>query len=178
MISENLLLIAGSGRNSGKTTIACKIIEQFRILGITSVKISPHFHSPSKGLVSLCRKPGYEIFEETDINSPKDSSRMLQSGAYKSFYIQSTEDGIKNAFAYVYGNIPSEKPVICESPSLINYINPGLFILMISPSGADLKNIENLRRFPHIEFSYNEIINSNHLPIGFINGRWIGLNQV
>jgi hypothetical protein len=177
MESKNLLLVAGSGRNSGKTTTVCKIIEQFRDLEITSVKISPHFHSPSDGLVAYSGKPGYEVYEETNRDSLKDSSRMLQSGAKKVYYIQTIEERINQAFLDVYLSIPTDRPVVCESPSLINYIEPGLFIIMISPSGNNLKKIENLKRFPHIEFTYDEIINGNPLPISFENGIWQSLKQ-
>jgi hypothetical protein len=178
MKTNNLLLVAGTGRNSGKTTIICKIIEQFRDLEITSVKISPHFHPPSDGLRSYCRKPGYEIFEETNRHSLKDSSRMLQSGAKKAYYIQTTEENINQAFSEVYLNIQFDKPVICESPSLINYIKPGLFIIMTSPSGNNLKKIENLKRFPHIECTYSEIISKNPLPVIFENGIWKVHNHI
>ena len=172
---SNLLLVAGSGRNTGKTTIVCRIIEQFRHLGITSIKISPHFHNQSDGLIHFVGKPGYEIYEETNMNTFKDSSRMLKSGAKKVYYIQTIEESLNKAFSNIYMNIPSGKPVICESPALINYIEPGVFIIMISPAGSNLKNIENLKRFLHIEFTYEEILKSTLLPIDFINGRWKSL---
>jgi len=44
MVIPNLLLIAGTGNKSGKTTLACRVIEQFRQSGISAVKITPHFH--------------------------------------------------------------------------------------------------------------------------------------
>ena len=41
----HLLLIAGNGRNVGKTTLACKIIAQFaRETEVIGLKITPHFH--------------------------------------------------------------------------------------------------------------------------------------
>lgn len=172
---DNLLLVAGSGRNSGKTTIVCKIIDQFRHFGIASIKISPHFHDPSDGLIHFSGKSGYEIYEETNMNISKDSSRMLKSGAEKVYYIQTIEESLNNAFSNTYMNISSGKPVICESPALINYIEPGVFIIMISPAGSNLKNIENLKRFPHIEYTYEEILKTTLLPIDFIDGRWKSL---
>ena len=175
MKSDNLLLVTGSGRNSGKTTIVCKIIEQFSHLGIVAVKISPHFHSPSGGLIHLSGKPGFNIFEETDRNSLKDTSRMLQSGARKVYFIQSGEEYLNEAFSIVYKSIASGNPVICESPALINYIKPELFIIMISPSDSNLKNIENQRRLPHLEYTYEEIIKTTKLPIDFAEGAWKSL---
>jgi hypothetical protein len=174
---NNLLLVAGSGRNSGKTTIICKIIEQFRHIGIISVKISPHFHKPGDGLIRISAESGFEIYEETNSYTSKDSSLMLRNGSERVYYIQTTEESIYEAFSEIYRNIDPGKPVICESPSLINYIEPGVFIIMISPVsvGSNLKNIKNLRRFPHIEYTYEEIIKLAFLPIDFIEGRWQNL---
>ncbi|MBK8884338.1 MAG: hypothetical protein IPN67_18855 [Bacteroidales bacterium] len=49
----NLLLIAGTGTKSGKTTMACKIIRQFSELKITAIKITPHFHETTPGLLPV-----------------------------------------------------------------------------------------------------------------------------
>ena len=51
MIIPNLLIIAGTGNKSGKTTLACRMIEQFRNPGLISVKITPHFHETTPGLI-------------------------------------------------------------------------------------------------------------------------------
>ena len=83
MIFPNLLLIAGTGTRSGKTSMACKIIEQFPDLEITAIKISPHFHETTTGLISKSEKKGYSIYEETNRGTLKDTSRMLHSGAHK-----------------------------------------------------------------------------------------------
>ena len=178
MKKNNLLLVAGSGRKSGKTTIICRIIEQLRGLEITSVKISPHFHPPSEGLVHFAGAKGFGIFEETNRDSSKDSSRMLRSGAQKVYYIQTNEENISRAFAKVYSVIEPGKPVICESPSLINHLQPGLFLIMISVEGAGSKNISHLKSFPHMSFSYEEIMRTSSLPISFEDGAWKSIKKV
>ncbi|TAL59958.1 MAG: hypothetical protein EPN88_16615 [Bacteroidetes bacterium] len=81
MLIPNLLLIAGTGTKSGKTSIACRIISQFKILNITAIKISPHLHEVTPGLIPLIEKKGYSVYEETNRNTSKDTSRMLHSGA-------------------------------------------------------------------------------------------------
>jgi hypothetical protein len=174
---SNLLVVAGTGRNSGKTTLVCRIIEQFSHLGITSIKISPHFHDPSPGLIHISGKPGFEIYEETVSNPIKDSSRMLQSGAAKVYYIQAREESIYEAFSAVCMNLAADQPVICESPSLINYLTPGLFVIMIATNGINPKNTNDLKRQPHLEFTYDEILKTENLPIGFTDGFWKGLIQ-
>jgi hypothetical protein len=169
---DNLLLVAGSGRNSGKTTFVCKIIEQFHHLGITSIKISPHFHNPSDGLIPITSKSGYTIFEETNSNTLKDSSRMLKSGADKVYYIQTHEESLNEAFSDVYKKIEPNKPVICESPGLIYHFEPGIFIIMISSVGSNLKSLVSLKRFQHKEFTNEEILKIVSFPIDFLDGVW------
>src|SRR5665647_1648223 len=98
MIIPNLLLIAGTGTKSGKTTIACKIIEQFKNLNLTAIKISPHFHETTPGLISISENKGYVIYEETDKLSSKDTSRMLTSGASKVFFAKVWDDKLPEVF--------------------------------------------------------------------------------
>ena len=50
------LLIAGTGTKSGKTSMACRIIRQFPELKITAIKITPHFHETTTGLLVIVRK--------------------------------------------------------------------------------------------------------------------------
>jgi hypothetical protein len=172
MKSENLLLVSGTGRNSGKTTFVCKIIEQFCHLGIISIKISSHFHDASEGLILLTAKTGYMVFEETNRKTRKDSSRMLRSGAEKVYYIQADNDKVFDSFTDVFKIIDRGRPVICESPSLINYIEPGLFVMMINNSGNNPKSIEPMRKLPHAEFTYDEIVTFSALPVDFAESRW------
>ena len=53
---KNLLLFAGTGTKSGKTTMACRIIAKFPELKITAIKITPHFHETTTGLTDYFRK--------------------------------------------------------------------------------------------------------------------------
>ena len=71
----NLLLIAGTGTKSGKTSMACRIISQFPELKITAIKITPHFHETTAGLLPFRKKHGYAIYEETERNGFKDTSQ-------------------------------------------------------------------------------------------------------
>lgn len=127
----NLLLIAGTGRNTGKTTLACKIIKQTSLQHqVISIKISPHFHGGTISLKQIFGTDNYNIFEETlsDI-SGKDSSKMMASGASQVFYIEVLDDYILEAFNTLVKHIPKSAAVVCESPALIKVIEPGLFII-------------------------------------------------
>ena len=172
MIITNLLLIAGTGTKSGKTSIACKIIRQFNHLSITAVKISPHFHETTAGLISLSENNGYAIYEETNSGTSKDTSRMLRAGAAKVYFAKVWDDRLPEVFNEIMENVPSDVPVICESPVLRSFIEPGLFIIMTSDIINKQKNITQLEALPHVMFKLEELKDIRKLPIDFENGGW------
>ncbi|MCX6330957.1 MAG: hypothetical protein NTZ85_15755 [Bacteroidia bacterium] len=171
MIISNLLLIAGTGNKSGKTTFACRVIEQFRGIGIIGIKITPHFHETTPGLVLMSEKPGYSIYEETNPELSKDTSRMLKAGASKVFFAKVTDENLLAAFKEIMKHIPTGNPIVCESPALRYYIDPGLFIIMKSKYSNN-KNINELLRLPHVMFHLNDIIRAKALSIEFKDGKW------
>jgi hydroxymethylpyrimidine pyrophosphatase-like HAD family hydrolase len=172
MVIPNLLLIAGTGTKSGKTSMACKIIEQFPELEITAIKISPHFHETTKGLISKSEKMGFSIYEETNKDTSKDTSRMLNSGANKVFFAKVWDDKLLDVFNEIMEFIPSDVPIICESPALRNFIEPGVFIIMTSNVVNKQKNINHLQELPHAMFTLEELERIGSLPIGFEGGKW------
>jgi len=126
---NNVLVIAGAGRESGKTTLACIILEKFSHLKPVAIKISPHFHEPTEGLINWHIDNNFNIYLETSRSGNKDTTRMLNSGADIAYYIQAYDKNVLNAFSLVINNIPGDIPVICESPSLVRYIKPGMLFL-------------------------------------------------
>ncbi len=137
----NLLLIAGTGRNTGKTTLACEIIKttslQQQLIGI---KISPHFHGGTDSLKPIGGTKNYNLYEETlkDITG-KDSSKMLAAGADKVFYIEVYDSSILEAFTTLLHHIPKNTPIVCESPALRKVITPGMFIIVDNISQQNKK---------------------------------------
>ena len=55
---ENILLIAGSGQNVGKTTFACQLIQNVQNQKPIAVKITPHFHKLTPGLIKIAEGKG------------------------------------------------------------------------------------------------------------------------
>ena len=130
----NLLLVGGSQRNVGKTTLIIELIKRYKsdypLIGLKVTSIYPddgHFHGKHKPLVSEA-----ELFEETDLSGQKDTSRMLLAGASKVFYIQAEDEHILQTFEKFSKQIPSGSFILCESISLRKHIQPGLFILIKS----------------------------------------------
>ncbi len=137
---SNLLLIAGTGRNTGKTTLACSIINKFSSdFQIIGLKISPHFHGGTDSLRLLSGNEFYNIYEETSANTGKDSSKMLKAGAYRVFYIETNDEHLLSAFIKFKELAPPGYPIVCESPALRNYVRPGVFFIVDSEANRNKK---------------------------------------
>jgi hypothetical protein len=71
--------------------------------------------------------------------------------------------------------VPPKVPVICESPALRNFVEPGVFIIMTSDTIHKHKDINHLKALPHVMFKYEELEKIDKIPIEFENGAWIYL---
>lgn len=150
---NRLLLVSGSGRNSGKTTLACEIIKNLSLKkAVYALKISPHFHKFSEKQELLIEQKGFKIFRENDKNTSKDSSRMLQAGAEDVLYLQCEDIALKEALKSVMQYFPEGDPVVCESGSLAKYCKPGLHLLIVNVSIEENKKsfLESKRLADHI----------------------------
>jgi len=152
-----LLLIAGTGRNSGKTMLACSIIDKLRSTRtIVAIKISPHRHNIEPNGQILFRNNHICILEETELGTGKDSSRMLEAGAKRSFFISATEDNLLKAMQQIIKFVSDDAFMICESGGLRKWVEPDLF-LMVSRNGpsAEGSNLTDLIGFEHIWIQYD-----------------------
>ena len=136
----NLLLIAGTGRNTGKTTLACSVIKRFSANSqVIGLKISPHFHGGTKSLKTIIANENFNLYEETSLKSGKDSSLMLKAGATKVYYIEVLDEHLKMAFEKFVDTLPSKAHIVCESPALINYVKPGVFFIVDNEKNKNKK---------------------------------------
>ncbi|MCS7042708.1 MAG: hypothetical protein N2036_14995 [Bryobacteraceae bacterium] len=73
------VIVAGTGRKSGKTALVCRILRLRPELGWTAVKIS--HHAPESGAA-------YEIVEETAPGEAGDTRRYLAAGAARAYWVR------------------------------------------------------------------------------------------
>lgn len=143
---EKLLIIGGTGRDAGKSTLAELLIARFASRGIIGLKITPHDHPDVSGLTLIAEGEGYNIFKERNCFSEKDSSRMLRAGASMVFLIVSGSSSAADAWLSMQQFLPADAPVLCESPALRRIVHPDLFVIMTHGDGGDFdrKNIDDL----------------------------------
>lgn len=136
----NILLVAGQGRNVGKTSLIVSIIQQFKNEGIVAIKISPHFHVLPPEARILSSSPGFQIVEELEPASKKDSSRFLKAGAERVFYMQVLDEHLADAFAASLSFIDPGIPLIVESGGLGKFLQAGLFLFVESNESSAKNN--------------------------------------
>ena len=152
-----LLLIAGNGRESGKTTLACLIIQKFSPdHEIIALKISPHKHRIVTGGKVICDTEDLYIAEEKDAGTRKDSSRMLYAGASRSFFICSTEDQLPVAMNKILELANDNTLFVCESGGLRRFAEPGLFFIVGRAESKDIKpGTQKILQFHNIWVTFN-----------------------
>jgi len=142
-----LILIAGTARNVGKTTLVCRFIKE---ISAQKQVVALKFTTVKKGQENLHKlheiPQTYFIYEEKNINSTKDTARMKKAGAIKSYWVVAQEDYVEEAIAMFFSKINSDTYIVAESAVLRKYINPRLFIIVDRKEAVNKKKyIQELR---------------------------------
>lgn len=170
-----LLIIGGTGREAGKSSLAALLISKYADRGVIAVKITPHPHPDMTGLTAIVGNAGFQLYEERNGASEKDSSRMLRAGASKVFLIVAGEAWLGEAFAALVPFLPAGAPVVCESPALRRFIEPDLFILMLhtDENNPERKNIDDLIPLADLSITLRDLDHNKADMIDLDNeGNW------
>ncbi len=133
----NLVQVGAFGRNDGKTTLACRIIEQLsRQAPVIAVKLicveddGGHCHRGGAGCGMCTGLQGpFDCRVETDENSGKDTALMKKAGATQAYLLRSRKHSMAKAFtAFLQEHVPHGALVVCESNRLRFYVKPGVFL--------------------------------------------------
>jgi hypothetical protein len=141
----NMVMIGGNSRNTGKTSMVCSIISQLsathEVIGLKVTSIRPSendLHGNHNEEFSSC----YRIFEELNHDSTKDTSRMLRAGANRVYYIRVEDKYCEQAILHFLSSYINNQLIVCESRSLRDVINPGLFLMMMKiPAANNAKDV-------------------------------------
>ncbi|MDO5717413.1 MAG: hypothetical protein Q4P34_00385 [Tissierellia bacterium] len=139
MIKENKMILIGStGRNSGKTTLACSLIEKYKmkynIIGLKVTTISSRSAKCPRGGegCGVCTSitGDYDIKFEKKRNSDKDTVRLLNSGCEEVYWIRAHRDSLSKAYEEFMEISKGYDIIICESNSLRHIVEPAVFIMI------------------------------------------------
>ncbi|MDR0552453.1 MAG: hypothetical protein LBG72_10680 [Spirochaetaceae bacterium] len=138
MVDKRLILIGSTGRNSGKTTIACRIIKHFaaktavyalKVTGIDSLGTHcPRHGGDGCGACSITND--FCLSAETNPGTQKDTSLLLAAGAREVWWLRSLRSVLERGYTAFRSTIPEDALVIAESNSLRRAVQPALFIML------------------------------------------------
>lgn len=182
----NMVMIGAAGRNSGKTEMACRLINKF-IPAYTVIALKVTTHGETDGIRSpehesndsyVFSGDGYLLTKEERGNPGKDTGRMLAAGAHKVYWLRAKRECLAKgveAFLKLVNKGP-DKIIICESNSLRQSVEPGLFLInrnigeqSIKPSCRDVSRFQDhIIQFDSERF----VFDVDAGDINYFNGRW------
>ncbi len=135
--APHMLLIGSAGRNSGKTTFACALIE--RLSGahalvaakVTTIQDREEVCPRGGEGCGVCAdfEDACSITEEQVRGGAKDTQRLLGAGARAVYWLRVRREHLAEGAAALMERIGPDVPIICESNSLRRVLAPGCFLL-------------------------------------------------
>jgi hypothetical protein len=159
-----IVVVGGHTRSIGKTQLVCDIIAALPEANWIAGKITQYGHG-------VCAQNGQDcdcapdehvcaISWERDANSGTDSSRFLAAGAQRSFWLRTKQGFLAEGMPLLRkaldeiaeARLPesvadSSAPtnVILESNTLLQFLKPDLFLMVLHPGKADFKDSAQLQ---------------------------------
>jgi molybdenum cofactor guanylyltransferase len=179
---SGMLMIGSSGTNVGKTELACALLGKFGkehdIVGIKVTTIREKDGQCPRGGegcgVCSSLEGNFCITEETNKFSGKDTSRLLKAGAGRVFWIRVLKEHLAEGMNAMLDVIGHEAISICESNSLRQVVEPGLFLIVSnSSSNTWKKTAQQVREYADkIVTSKSSGFDSVIERIKLIDGKW------
>jgi molybdopterin-guanine dinucleotide biosynthesis protein A/nucleoside-triphosphatase THEP1 len=134
---DGMLMIGSAGSNVGKTELACALLRKFskscNVIGIKVTTIKDKDGQCPRGGegcgVCSSLEGVYCITEETDSSSGKDTARLLTAGASRVFWLRVLKEHLQEGTTALLDIIGPDAISICESNSLRQVVEPGLFLM-------------------------------------------------
>jgi len=184
---DGMLMIGSAGANVGKTKLACALISKFSkdrdIVGIkvTTIK-AKDAQCPRGGWgcgVCSSLEGDFCITAEADSTSGKDTARLLAAGASRVFWLRVKKAHLKEATTALVDIIGPDAVSVCESNSLRQVVEPGLFLMV---EGRHLKawksSAEEVKEYAdRIVTSKGDGFDFDIDRVKLTNGKWTILEE-
>lgn len=161
-----LLVIGGQSRNVGKTSVVAGIIARLPELRWSAFKITQYGHGfcTADGKPCQCQTADscVSITAERDANTGTDTSRFLAAGAARSLWVRTRIGMLEEAMPRIQEELAHSENAILESNSVLDYLQPDLYLTVLDPTVADFKP-SALR---HLSRADAALIATPDLPLG------------
>ena len=143
-----IIAVGGHTRSIGKTAAVEDIIRATRDAAWTAVKITQFGH----GVCSLDGQPcdcaprhgRFAVEEDGSREGRTDTSRFLLAGAARSLWVRTRQGCLSDAMPRIAEKLRGSRHVIIESNSLLDFLQPDFYLVVLDPLRADFK--ESARR--------------------------------
>jgi len=143
-----IVVVGGSTRNIGKTSVVAGLIRALPEMKWTAFKITQFGHGvcSANGEPCDCETAEHTIAvtEERDACSGTDTSRYLEAGALRSFWVRTRQGQLAEAMPRIRKELALTENVIIESNSIIRFLRPDLYLSVLDPQTADFKDSARL----------------------------------
>ena len=143
-----MLMIGSTGRNSGKTTLAVEAIQKWKalypVIGLKVTSIEQTDGTCPRGGhgCGACSSLSgdFEIIEETDARSAKDTSQLLACGCPRVYWLKVLRTHMAQGILKFLEIAPPHTLIVCESNSLRRVVKPGAFIMLDNEQDGAVKD--------------------------------------
>ncbi|MBN2592892.1 MAG: molybdenum cofactor guanylyltransferase [Sedimentisphaerales bacterium] len=177
---DGMLMIGSAGANVGKTELACALLNKFgknhNIIGIKVTTIKDKDGQCPRGGegcgVCSSLEGNFCITEETNRSSGKDTARLLEAGAGRVFWMRVLKQHLVEGTTALLDVIGPEAMSICESNSLRQAVEPGLFLMVGNKNTDAWKNsAQQVRKYAdRIIVSDGSDFNLDSIKL--VDGQW------
>ena len=162
-----IVVVGGHTRSIGKTQLVCDIISALPEANWIAGKITQYGHGVCAQNGNDCDCAPYEhvcaISWERDANTGTDSSRFLAAGARRSFWLRTKQGFLAEGMPLLRhaldeiahlrqsearGDVTAAAApinVILESNTLLQFLKPELFVMVLHPGKTDFKDSAQLQ---------------------------------
>ena len=138
-----LVVVGGHSRNIGKTSVVAGLIRRLRDQRWTAVKITQFGHGVCSHHGEACGcetepEHPFALSEEYEPNRT-DSGRFLAAGAERSLWLRTPMGELARAKSTLTKITASSGNIIIESNSVLEFVNPDVFLMVLDFSCGDFK---------------------------------------
>lgn len=138
-----IVVVGGHTRNIGKTSVVAGIIAALPQYDWTAFKLTQFGHGicTANGEPCDCATDAHTlaVTEERNRSGATDSSRFLQAGAARSFWVRTRQGQLAEAMPRIRKELASCENAILESNSILRFLQPDLYLTVLDFSVADFK---------------------------------------
>ncbi len=125
-----IVVVGGQTRNIGKTSVVEGIIAALPQSNWVAFKVSEPGHGIDDALT---------VIEERETEAGTDSARFLRAGAMRSFWVRPQPEKLAEAMPQIRKELAAAENAIFESNSILNFLQPDLYLAVLNFSVADFK---------------------------------------